>query len=78
MELNKSQIILKMYDSLIRNYGIKINDYINKYNISLRTFQRYIAEINAFLFNEFKNQVVNYDHENKIYYLEDINKSNRF
>lgn len=78
MELNKSQIILKMYDSLIRKHNIKVNDYINKYNMSLRTFQRYIAEINAFLFNEFKNQIVSYDYENKFYYLEDLNKSKRF
>lgn len=77
MELNKSQIILHMYDLLIRSKGINMNDYINKYKISVRTFQRYIAEINAFLYNQYKYQVINYDYENKVYYLADLNKSNR-
>lgn len=77
MELNKSQIILKMYDSLIHNEIVNMNDYINNYKMSVRTFQRYIAEINAFLYNEFKNQVVNYDYENKTYYLVDFIKAKR-
>lgn len=77
MELNKSQIILKMYDSLIHNEIVNMNDYINNYKICVRTFQRYIAEINAFLYNEFKNQVVNYDYENKTYYLVDFIKAKR-
>lgn len=77
MELNKSQIILKMYDSLIHNEIVNMNDYINNYKISVRTFQRYIAEINAFLYNEFKNQVVNYDYDNKTYYLVDFIKAKR-
>ena len=77
MELNKAQIILKMYDSLIHNEIVNMNDYINNYKISVRTFQRYIAEINAFLYNEFKNQVVNYDYDNKTYYLVDFIKAKR-
>ena len=77
MELNKSQIILKMYDSLIHNEIVNMNDYINNYKISVRTFQRYIAEINAFLYNEFKNQVVNNDYDNKTYYLVDFIKAKR-
>lgn len=77
MELNKSQIILKMYDSLIHNEIVNMNDYINNYKMSVRTFQRYIAEINAFLYNEFKNQVVNYDYDNKTYYLVDFIKAKR-
>lgn len=77
MELNESQIILKMYDSLIHNEIVNMNDYINNYKMSVRTFQRYIAEINAFLYNEFKNQVVNYDYENKTYYLVDFIKAKR-
>ena len=66
-----------MYDSLIHNEIVNMNDYINNYKMSVRTFQRYIAEINAFLYNEFKNQVVNYDYENKTYYLVDFIKAKR-
>ena len=65
----KSQIILYMYDDLINGKRISLNDVINKHEISIRTFQRYIAELNAFLFNKYKNQVIVYDHENKEYYL---------
>lgn len=48
----KSQIILDMYDELLAGKRMAINEIINKYNISLRTFQRYIAEINAFFLQQ--------------------------
>lgn len=75
----KIQIILYMYDDFINGKKIAINDIINKYEISIRTFQRYIAELNAFLFNKYKNQVIVYDYENKEYYLSDklITKNRR-
>ena len=31
-----------------------------EFNISSRTFRRYISEINSFLYNNYKNQVVKY------------------
>lgn len=69
----KSQIVLDMYDELLSGKRITINEIINKYNISLRTFQRYIAEINAFFCNKFSNQKVVYDYLNKEYYLKNNN-----
>jgi len=65
----KSQIVLYIYDKLIRNEKLKIEDVINKYDISIRTFQRYIAEIKAFLCNNFRNEFIEYDIESKYYYL---------
>ena len=47
--MNKSQVVLYMYDRLIRRKVIRTNDILNQYDISLRTFQRYIAEINDLL-----------------------------
>lgn len=67
--ISKSQVILYIYDTLIRGGKIKTNEIINEFEISLRTFQRYIAEINDFFFNNFMNYYVKYDYELKYYYL---------
>ena len=66
---NKSQSDLYIYDELINNKEIRLEDIINKYNISIRTFRRYISEINIFLANNYKNQSVEYDYIKKVYYL---------
>ena len=66
----KSQIVLYIYDELKTNKFITISDIINKYSICERSFRRYVAEINAYLYNNFKNQVIKYDYYNKRYYLE--------
>ena len=63
----KSQIILYMYDKLINNKSLSIDEIINMYGISIRTFRRYISEINSFLFNNYKNQQVIYDNTNHCY-----------
>ena len=49
--ISKSQVVLYIYDVLIRGGKIKTSEILNKFEISLRTFQRYIAEINDFFFN---------------------------
>ena len=67
--INKSQVILYIYDDLINKKDIYLDDIINKYKISTRTFRRYIAEINAFLFNNYKNQIIQYDSLKKCYRL---------
>ena len=67
--INKSQIVLYIYDDLINHKEIYINDIVNKYGISTRTFRRYIAEINAFLFNNYRNQSIQYDLKEKVYRL---------
>ena len=67
--INKSQIVLYIYDDLISHKEIYINDIVNKYGISTRTFRRYIAEINAFLFNNYRNQSIQYDLKEKVYRL---------
>ena len=67
----KSQIILYMYDVLINGGSIKLNEIMEQFGISLRTFRRYIAEINAFLCNYYKNQSIVYDVILKTYMLKD-------
>lgn len=68
----KSQIILYMYDELINNREIKMNEIIALYDISVRTFRRYISEINSYLCNNYKNQIVVYDHYRNSYRLKSI------
>jgi len=68
----KSQIVLYIYDELLSNRGIKTIDIVNKYGISIRTFRRYISEINSFFFNNYRNQIVEYDTLRKEYYLKNF------
>ena len=67
--INKSQSVLYIYDELINNKEIRLEDIINKYNISIRTFRRYISEINIFLANNYKNQSILYDLKTNSYKL---------
>ncbi len=57
----KGQVLLYIYDELLNNKKISTKDIVEKFNISIRTFRRYISELNSFLFNNFKNQEVVYD-----------------
>ena len=63
----KSQIILYMYDMLINNNKIIMDEVIALFGISIRTFRRYISEINSFLYNNYKNQQKKYDNVNHYY-----------
>lgn len=71
--ISKSQIILFIYDELTSKRVIKTNDIIFKYNISSRTFRRYIAETNAYLYNNYKNECIIYNSDEKCYTLKNTN-----
>lgn len=68
----KSQIILYLYDLLINGKEVFMDEIIAKYNISIRTFRRYISELNAFLYNNYKNKEVIYSFEKRSYSLTDF------
>ena len=44
----KCQVVLRIYDDLVNNRKIYMNEVLTEYNISKRTFYRYISEINVF------------------------------
>ena len=67
--LTKTQVVLFIYDELIHGKKIQTNSIIGEFNISLRTFERYINEINVYFANFYKNQIVKYDYINKYYYI---------
>ncbi len=49
--MNKSGILLELYDVLREGGGIRINECCGKYCISVATFRRYIAFLRGY-FNE--------------------------
>ena len=61
-----------MYDLLIEGKEISMNDIISVYKISIRTFRRYIAEINNFLYEQYKHKEVIFSKERGTYYLSDL------
>ena len=67
--MNKTQVILYLYDFLLNGGRIYLEETMVNYDISLSTFRRYISEINIFLCNTYKNQVVYYDYKDNCYYL---------
>jgi len=69
MESNKAQILLYMYDKLINGCAFSLREITNDFNISERTFRRYISEINCFLANNYRLQQVCYSKEKKGYIL---------
>lgn len=46
-----------------------MNSVLAEFNISVRSFRRYISEINIFLNNNFKNQYIKYKKSTNKYYL---------
>lgn len=58
--MNKSYILLQMYDALRLGSGIKINDCCNDYSISIATFRRYISFLRAY-FSEMYGKEIVYD-----------------
>lgn len=68
----KTQIVVYMYDALINGEELCMDEILNEYNISVRTFRRYISEINSFLSNNYKNKTVTYDGFTNSYKLIDL------
>ena len=66
----KSQVIIYMYDLLINHKSFSKEEIIAEFNISERTFRRYISEINCYLSNFYKKQSVVYDNVNHVYKLD--------
>ena len=58
--VNKCQVVLCIYDALLKEGELLMDSVLAEFNISSRTFRRYISEINSFLYNNYKNQVVKY------------------
>ena len=69
---SKVEVVLYIYDQLISGKSVNASQIMNEFNICDRTFRRYISEINSFLYNNYKNQEVVYNHTRNSYCMEEI------
>ena len=66
--MNKSYVLLRMYDALRSGAGIKLTDCCGKYEISGATFRRYIAFLRGY-FDEICGREIVYDAQEAVYRL---------
>lgn len=72
MEVNKTQALLYIFETLLSKRKITKNDVLNQITISDLTFRRYIQELRAYLLNFNEPYEIIYNRKNDEYYLEDI------
>lgn len=72
MEVNKTQALLYIFETLLNKRKITKNDVLNQITISDLTFRRYIQELRAYLLNFNEPYEIIYNRKNDEYYLEDI------
>ncbi len=56
--MNKSYVILQMYDSLRSGQGIAIKDCCNVYRISVATFRRHIAFLRDYVMEASGREII--------------------
>ena len=66
--MNKSYILLRMYDKLKAGKKIRINECCGEFQISVSTFRRYIAFLRGY-FNEYCAKEIIYDANQAVYFL---------
>ena len=66
---SKTQIVLFIYDELIHGRKLNTNTILGEFQISLRTFRRYISELNAYFANFYKNTTIKYNRLEKYFYI---------
>lgn len=74
--MNKSYVLLRMYDELRGGMGIRLNEWCAEYNLSVSTFRRYIAFLRGYFVGVTGAEIV-YDSVNEMYVLrKNVNLSN--
>lgn len=58
MKLVKTQVCIYIYEELLNNKYIDIEDVKNKFNLENKTFFRYINEIRSYLYNFYKGREI--------------------
>lgn len=69
MQVNKTQSLLYIFDTLITKGGIKKADVINELEISDLKFKRYIQELRAYIYNFDKGYDLVYEEKSQEYIL---------
>ena len=66
---SKSQILLYIFETILTKKSINMNSVVAEFNILERTFRRYIADINAYFCNQYKNYSIVYQRKINMYCL---------
>ncbi|MBR1581930.1 MAG: hypothetical protein IJ656_03205 [Bacilli bacterium] len=69
MRLNKSQALLFIYETLMKNRRITKSEVQDVLDIPDLTFRRYMQEIRAYLYNFYKTEELKYSKKCGYYYL---------
>jgi len=69
MRLNKSQALLFIYETLMKNRRITKSEVQDVLDIPDLTFRRYMQEIRAYLYNFYKTEELKYSKKGGYYYL---------
>ena len=72
-EMEKTYVILKMYDSLMAGEEIKLVDTMANYGISIATFRRYVSFLRYYFLSVYGRELV-YDAGENIYKLAEANQ----
>ncbi len=66
--MNKSYVLLQMYDAVRLGSGIRISDCCSAYDISVATFRRYMAFLRGYFSEMYGSEIV-YDQQAMLYRL---------
>ena len=67
--LAKTQVVLYLYNEFLEGKRISTDEIVGEYGMSIRTFRRYISELNAFFSNFNKPFIIRFSKKGKSYYL---------
>lgn len=69
MKVVKSQVLMYMHEQLLLKKKLNSLEIKEKFELSNKTFYRYIQEIKAYYSNVYKKERICYSRKNKTYYL---------
>lgn len=69
MDLNKTQVVLYMYEKLEKNGYLYPEEVKKQFDLERKTFFRYILEIRVYLYNFYTGKELVYSRHDRRYYL---------
>ncbi len=69
---SKAHCVLKLYDYLMKQQDVIMEEFMKEYNISSRTFRRYINEINQYMLDASINKKAYFNRVKNSYMLKNI------
>jgi predicted DNA-binding transcriptional regulator YafY len=69
---SKAHCVLKLYDYLMKDKDVIMEEFMKEYKISSRTFRRYINEINQYLIDSSVSKKAYFNRVRNSYVLKEI------